>query len=316
MHVIRGSHGNLGAVGFQGYVLETIMLQTKNCQTPQDTLEDSILCEWQLEIFTGNMFFCMLGRLSSCDHLHRGNWAAERKCKANMTGSDLNCNKVRLYIFTLLCILMHWCWTSYLSLTTYSTPYLISFLSIRSRVISKGLSGGDPTICPSLILYPHHFPLFPVCSAAGMETELPVRAKKKAAATGPQRFLHNDLIFSSSNRTRSIVRAAYFAFFFRLVYTMRGSCAFSLLRLLLNTVFGSGRKAGALPLCCLLQWSARRIWLSSERAFCAEIKKKKSSMLEMEYDFWRSFFFFPFDPTRDLDIVSSFIAFRESTLNA
>lgn len=100
--------------------------------------------------------------------------------------------------------------------------------------------------------------------------------------------------FFISNRTRSIVTEAYFPFFFFFpVYTTRGSCAFSALCLLLKTVLGIGRKAGALPLCCLLQWSAQRIWSSSERAFCAEVTEKKEKF-QVRNGRWllRIFFFF------------------------
>lgn len=71
----------------------------------------------------GNTFYCVLGNLSSCDHLDLEKSPSVRETNGTAAGSRYigrsdrlqsfgytNCSKVRPSISTLLCIHLRWCW--------------------------------------------------------------------------------------------------------------------------------------------------------------------------------------------------------------
>lgn len=153
-----------------------------------------------------------------------------------------------------------------------SKPDNISFLSIQVAGISRVPSGGNPTMSSSVLtetlLYPCGFFLFPVCSLrwgiiqhflskrsrCHQTTLLVAHWPNSTAPEGPALQLLQLTLLSPPFITWRVV-----------VFSV---CCFSCS----NTVFVNGSETGALPLCYLQQWSARRIWLSSVRAFYAEVK--------------------------------------------
>lgn len=144
---------------------------------------------------------------------------------------------------------------------------LFPFLSFLFADISWGLSGGNPTMSLSeSLLYPCGVFLFPFCilcqgivqnflyklSRCHQTTLLVAHWPNSAAPKGPTPLLLQ--LFPPFNNMKGV---------------------FSVLFPFSDTVFVNGSKASALPLCCLQQWSARRIWLSAVCAFYAEVKTER-----------------------------------------
>lgn len=220
-------------------------------------------------------------------------------CKA----LDPNCSKVRPSISTLLCI--HLCWTG---LTTYLIPYpffffKFPFFPFRSVALAEGRQEETSQwACQCLretLLYPHGFFLFPVWSAG---ESFSTSCQNGASATRPHCLLHTDLILQPQ---RDLLYCYYSLPCFFSAYTMKGFCLFSVF-CCSNTVFVNRSKVGALPLCCLQQWSAQRTWLSSEYAFYAEVKTEMlhvRNVLRFAGKCFSRRTFFPLDPPKDLAIL-------------
>ncbi len=189
-------------------------------------------------------------------------------CKA----LDRNCSKVRPSISTLLCIHLRWTGlTTYLIPCPFSLFFSFPFFPFRSVALAEGRQEETPQwACQCLretLLYPHGFFLFPVWSAGG---SFSTSCQSGASATRPHCLLHTDLIL----RPQWDLFYCYYSLpcFFFCLYHEGFLCFQCVVFCCSNTVFVNRSNVGALPLCCLQQWSAQRTWLSSAHVFYAEVK--------------------------------------------
>lgn len=183
---------------------------------------------------------------------------------------DLNCSKVNLSIFTLLCIHLRFVQLFKSELDNTLDPWFFfkfPFISIQVLVLAEGRQEETPQWTRRCLretpLYPHGFFRFPFWSAGESFS-----TSCQSGATRPHCLLHTDLIL----QPQQDLLYCYYGlpcFFAPLllpwsVAVLSVCCLWGL-----YTVFVNGSKKYALPLCCLQQWSAPRTWLSSEHAFYA-----------------------------------------------
>lgn len=215
------------------------------------------------KIFTANTFSCVLGRLSSCDHLDLEKSPSVRETNGRATGSRYTGRSDNLQTFAsklqlsqvlrfhptvyppVLALGFSDC-TLKLSMTTWSLFFsvslslslslFLSLVSIQFALTNRGLPGENPTISMSVLtetlLYPCGFFLFPVCSLyQGVVHNFLSKQSQRATATRPQCLLHTDLILQLP---KDLLYCYYSlaCFFPPLFYNMKGCCVLSVLFLL------------------------------------------------------------------------------------